>query len=89
MTMTERGTVAEITTRLRELIADVLGVDPETIGNDYQLTDIDGGMADLDSLDVLKLSLSIAEEWGIEGIDGLTDVVKVGDVAEVIARRNA
>lgn len=55
-----------VTQRLRELLAELLQTDPSTIqGGDSILGDESSDGLGLDSLDVLKLALALADEFDL------------------------
>jgi len=70
--------------KLKEIIADVLSVDPDTITEETTFTDDLGA----DSLDIAQILMSIGDEFDIEIPDKtLEDIKTVGDALEAI--RNA
>jgi len=70
--------------KLKEIIADVLSVDPETITEETTFTDDLGA----DSLDIAQILMSISDEFDVEIPDkSLEDIKTVGDALEAI--RNA
>ncbi len=83
------GTADSVLVRVRDLVAEIAGVDPCDVPDDAPLFDTDkgadGGLA-LDSLDALKLMLALSEEYGL-GDPGDVDyemIRTVGDVAEYV-----
>jgi len=70
--------------KLKEIIADVLSVDPETITAETTFTDDLGA----DSLDIAQILISIEDEFDIDIPDEEMEHIKtVGDAVEAI--RNA
>jgi len=70
--------------KLKEIIADVLSIDPDTITEESTFTDDLGA----DSLDIAQILMSISDEFDIEIPDKtLEDIKTVGDALEAI--RNA
>jgi len=70
--------------KLKEIIADVLSVDPENITADSTFTDDLGA----DSLDIAQILISIEDEFDIDIPDEEMEHIKtVGDAVEAI--RNA
>lgn len=70
--------------KLKEIIADVLSVDPDTITEETTFTDDLGA----DSLDIAQILMSIGDEFDIEIPDKtMEDIKSVGDAIEAI--RNA
>lgn len=70
--------------KLKEIIADVLSVDPDSITEETTFTDDLGA----DSLDTAQILMSIGDEFDIEIPDQIMEDIKtVGDAIEAI--RNA
>lgn len=73
--------------RVRELVAEVAGLDATEVEEDDVLWEEEGGLA-LDSLDALRLALALAEEfeigepWEVE----MEGIRTVRDVAELVAQ---
>lgn len=67
--------------RMREIIAEQLNCDGETIGLDTSFKDDLGA----DSLDLFELVMALEEEYGLEiPAEELADVDTVGDVVEYL-----
>ena len=67
--------------KMREIIAEQLNCDGETIGLDTSFKDDLGA----DSLDLFELVLALEEEYGLEiPAEELADVETVGDVIEYL-----
>ena len=67
--------------KMREIIAEQLNCDGETIGLDTSFKDDLGA----DSLDLFELVMALEEEYGLEiPAEELADVETVGDVIEYI-----
>lgn len=67
--------------KMREIIAEQLNCDGETIGLDTSFKDDLGA----DSLDLLELVMALEEEYGLEiPAEELADVETVGDVIEYL-----
>ena len=67
--------------KLKEIIADVLGCNPDTITPDTTFVDDLGA----DSLDIFQIIMGIEEEFDIEIPDADAEkVVTVGDVVDYI-----
>ena len=67
--------------RMREIIAEQLNCDGETIGLDTSFKDDLGA----DSLDLFELVMALEEEYGLEiPAEELADVETVGDVIEYL-----
>jgi acyl carrier protein len=83
------ATLDAVTLRIRELLAELLQTDPSTIhGGDSILGDKDSDGLGLDSLDVLKLALALADEFDLKEpteIDWQT-VNTVADAAALVHR---
>ncbi len=75
--------------QLKGLVAGIVGIDVSEIGADDNLIDLGHGYSlGMDSLDTLKLSLLIAEEYDLdEPVDVTWDeVATVRQVAELVVR---
>ena len=72
--------------RVRELVAEIAGVDVGEVADDAPLfdTDHEGEGPALDSLDALKLALALAEEYGLD-TDWEADMSGVRTVRDVAA----
>lgn len=67
--------------KMREIIAEQLNCDGETIGLDTSFKDDLGA----DSLDLFELVMALEEEYGLEiPAEELVDVETVGDVIEYL-----
>lgn len=67
--------------KMREIIAEQLNCDGETIGLDTSFKDDLGA----DSLDLFELVMALEEEYGLEiPAEELADVKTVGDVIEYL-----
>lgn len=67
--------------KMREIIAEQLNCDGETIGLDTSFKDDLGA----DSLDLFELVMALEEEYGLEiPTEELADVETVGDVIEYL-----
>ena len=67
--------------KMREIIAEQLNCDGETIGLDSSFKDDLGA----DSLDLFELVMALEEEYGLEiPAEELADVETVGDVIEYL-----
>ena len=67
--------------KMREIIAEQLNCDGETIGLDTSFKDDLGA----DSLDLFELGMALEEEYGLEiPAEELADVETVGDVIEYL-----
>lgn len=67
--------------KMREIIAEQLNCDGETIGLDTSFKDNLGA----DSLDLFELVMALEEEYGLEiPAEELADVETVGDVIEYL-----
>ena len=67
--------------KMREIIAEQLNCDGETIGLDTSFKDELGA----DSLDLFELVMALEEEYGLEiPAEELADVETVGDVIEYL-----
>ena len=67
--------------KMREIIAEQLNCDGETIGLDTSFKDDLGA----DSLDLFELVMALEEEYGLEiPAEELSDVETVGDIIEYL-----
>ena len=70
--------------KMREIIAEQLNCDGETIGLDTSFKDDLGA----DSLDLFELVLALEEEYGLEiPAEELSDVETVGDIIEYLKNK--
>ena len=70
--------------KVREILAELLGVDMESVTPDSRLTDDLGA----DSLDLFQLLMRLEEEYDFETEDHLLDeIFTVGDVVRAIRDR--
>ena len=70
--------------KMRELIAEQLNCDGETIGLDTSFKDDLGA----DSLDLFELVMALEEEYGLEiPAEELSDVETVGDIIEYLKNK--
>ena len=70
--------------KVREILAELLGVEKESVTPDSRLTDDLGA----DSLDLFQLLMRLEEEYDIETDDRLLDeIITVGDAAQAIRDR--
>ncbi len=70
--------------KMREIIAEQLNCDGETIGLDTSFKDDLGA----DSLDLFELVMALEEEYGLEiPAEELADVETVGDVIEYLKNK--
>ena len=70
--------------KMREIIAEQLNCDGETIGLDSSFTDDLGA----DSLDLFELVMALEEEYGLEiPAEELSDVETVGDIIEYLKNK--
>ena len=70
--------------KMREIIAEQLNCDGETIGLDTSFKDDLGA----DSLDLFELVMALEEEYGLEiPAEELSDVETVGDVIEYLKNK--
>ena len=70
--------------KVREILAELLGVEKESVTPDSRLTDDLGA----DSLDLFQLLMRLEEEYDIETDDRLLDeIITVGDAARAIRDR--
>lgn len=69
---------------MREIIAEQLNCDGETIGLDTSFKDDLGA----DSLDLFELVMALEEEYGLEiPAEKLSDVETVGDIIEYLKNK--
>ena len=70
--------------KMREIIAEQLNCDGETIGLDTTFKDDLGA----DSLDLFELVMALEEEYGLEiPAEELSDVETVGDIIEYLKNK--
>lgn len=70
--------------KMREIIAEQLNCDGETIGLDTSIKDDLGA----DSLDLFELVMALEEEYGLEiPAEELSDVETVGDIIEYLKNK--
>lgn len=70
--------------KMREIIAEQLNCDGETIGLDTSFKDDLGA----DSLDLFELVMALEEEYGLEiPAEELSDVETVGDIIEILKKQ--
>ena len=70
--------------KMREIIAEQLNCDGETIGLDTSFKDDRGA----DSLDLFELVMALEEEYGLEiPAEELSDVETVGDIIEYLKNK--
>ena len=70
--------------KMREIIAEQLNCDGETIGLDSSFKDDLGA----DSLDLFELVMALEEEYGLEiPAEELSDVETVGDIIEYLKNK--
>ena len=70
--------------KMREIIAEQLNCDGETIGLDTSFKDDLGA----DSLDLFELVMALEEEYGLEiSAEELSDVETVGDIIEYLKNK--
>ena len=70
--------------KMREIIAEQLNCDGETIGLDTSFKDDLGA----DSLDLFQLVMALEEEYGLEiPAEELSDVETVGDIIEYLKNK--
>ena len=70
--------------KMREIIAEQLNCDGETIGLDTSFKDDLGA----DSLDLFELVMALEEEYGLEiPAEDLSDVETVGDIIEYLKNK--
>jgi acyl carrier protein len=70
--------------KLRDIIVEQLGVEPEQVTTDSLFQDDLG----TDSLDEIELVMAVEEEFGIEILDGEVDHIKTfGDAVTYLQKR--
>ena len=73
--------IKDMLEKMREIIAEQLNCDGETIGLDTSFKDDLGA----DSLDLFELVMALEEEYGLEiPAEELSDVETVGDIIEYL-----
>ena len=76
--------IKDMLEKMREIIADQLNCDGETIGLDTSFKDDLGA----DSLDLFELVMALEEEYGLEiPAEELSDVETVGDIIEYLKNK--
>ena len=76
--------IKDMLEKMRELIAEQLNCDGETIGLDTSFKDDLGA----DSLDLFELVMALEEEYGLEiPAEDLSDVETVGDIIEYLKNK--
>ena len=76
--------IKNILEKMREIIAEQLNCDGETIGLDTSFKDDLGA----DSLDLFELVMALEEEYGLEiPAEELSDVETVGDIIEYLKNK--
>ena len=76
--------IKDMLEKMREIIAEQLNCDGETIGLDTSFKDDLGA----DSLDLFELVLALEEEYGLEiPAEELSDVETVGDIIEYLKNK--
>lgn len=76
--------IKDMLEKMRELIAEQLNCDGETIGLDTSFKDDLGA----DSLDLFELVMALEEEYGLEiPAEELSDVETVGDIIEYLKNK--
>ncbi len=77
-------TEKEVEEKIREIIIDQLGVNPEQITLEASFTDDLGA----DSLDAMELVMALEEEFGLEiSQEDAEKIITVGDAVEYIIKR--
>lgn len=77
-------TEKEVEEKIREIIIDQLGVNPEQITLEASITDDLGA----DSLDAMELVMALEEEFGLEiSQEDAEKIITVGDAVEYIIKR--
>jgi acyl carrier protein len=77
------GRNGDIASRIRKLVAEQLGVDPDSVGPESSILDDLGA----DSLDVVELVMAIEDEFDIEVPDEDAETMRtIGDVERYVAR---
>ena len=76
--------IKDMLEKVREIIAEQLNCDGETIGLDTSFKDDLGA----DSLDLFELVMALEEEYGLEiPAEELSDVETVGDIIEYLKNK--
>ena len=76
--------IKDMLEKMREIIAEQLNCDGETIGLDTSFKDDLGA----DSLDLFELVMALEEEYGLEiSAEELSDVETVGDIIEYLKNK--
>ena len=76
--------IKDMLEKMREIIAEQLNCDGETIGLDTSFKDDLGA----DSLDLFELVMALEEEYGLEiPAEELSDVETVGDLIEYLKNK--
>ena len=76
--------IKDMLEKMREIIAEQLNCDVETIGLDTSFKDDMGA----DSLDLFELVMALEEEYGLEiPAEELSDVETVGDIIEYLKNK--
>ena len=76
--------IKDMLEKMREIIAEQLNCDGETIGHDTSFKDDLGA----DSLDLFELVMALEEEYGLEiPAEELSDVETVGDIIEYLKNK--
>ncbi len=72
--------------RIREVLVKRLAVEPDAVKRDSRLKE----ELEVDSLDLVELSILVEEEYGIDIFDEqIGDIETVGDVVDLIMRVSA
>ena len=76
--------IKDMLEKMREIIAEQMNCDGETIGLDTSFKDDLGA----DSLDLFELVMALEEEYGLEiPAEELSDVETVGDIIEYLKNK--
>ena len=76
--------IKDMLEKMREIIAELMNCDGETIGLDTSFKDDLGA----DSLDLFELVMALEEEYGLEiPAEELSDVETVGDIIEYLKNK--
>ena len=76
--------IKDMLEKMREIIAEQLNCDGETVGLDTSFKDDLGA----DSLDLFELVMALEEEYGLEiPAEELSDVETVGDIIEYLKNK--
>ena len=76
--------IKDMLEKMREIIAEQLNCDGETIGLDTSFKDDLGA----DSMDLFELVMALEEEYGLEiPAEELSDVETVGDIIEYLKNK--